>query len=207
MKPSATAGLTLIEATIVVALIVPLLAVLIVAAKTLVGSFGASAQNAEITQLQLGATARAKQALLSSSRSSLRVQALAADVTAGRATAVGEWIRMPELDGRRSVELESATGEMGPALVLPTTTYRLQFTMDANEVDNGVDDDGDGMIDEGELAVLRAGDRVTSVDGVESCSFELDGRILRYSIRLAARDPSRKIRRTTIEDSVFFRNP
>ena len=78
--------------------------------------------------------------------------------------------------------------------------------MDASETDNDVDDDGDGLIDEGALHYETENVRVTLLDGVETCEFTLDGSVLIFALHIARLDSSRRVRRAVVERRIYLRN-
>lgn len=121
--------------------------------------------------------------------STYAVEATAADVTSGRASSVGEWISPVDGEPRSVVRFQSATAGLtmnAASLTLPRT---IRFILDPGEVVNGVDDDGDGFVDEGRIALDYDGVSADMVIHAEECSFTLVGREL--TIRLAAVSRSR----------------
>lgn len=88
-------------------------------------------------------------------------------------------------------------------------TVSLEFVLDGNELDNAVDDDGDGLVDEGSLAMAdstSSSGPVALVLGVESCAFSLDGRLAQLILQCARQDQSRRLHRVTRDIKVYLRN-
>jgi len=142
----------------------------------------------------------------SAKMSTLRMQAVTADVAGGLATSVGEWIGPTELVWRPGVEFLSATGLLSMNARLSTSTRRIVFTMDLTETANGTDDDGDGLVDEGRVTLLHEGTEVAVVRNVEVCEFELEGRLLRMRVAIARRAGDGRVDRARLERSIYLRN-
>ncbi|MCB9883374.1 MAG: hypothetical protein H6832_13280 [Planctomycetes bacterium] len=140
-------------------------------------------------------------------RASFSTKAIADDVTAMRASAIGEWIPAVELTPRKNLRFTSAEGKISMNAAFATDTREYDFFLDAGESDNGMDDDGDGMIDEGTLILRRAGGpAMTIARGVEAFAYEVDGRAIRLLIRIARRDEKGRIYRVSATPMIFVRN-
>ncbi|MCA8971396.1 MAG: hypothetical protein KDC95_16505 [Planctomycetes bacterium] len=140
-------------------------------------------------------------------RASFSTKAIADDVTAMRASAIGEWIPAVEATPRKNLRFTSAEGKISMNAVLATDTREYDYFLDAGESDNGMDDDGDGMIDEGTLILRRAGGpALTVARGVEAFEYEVDGRAIRLLIRIARRDEKGRIYRVSATPTIFVRN-
>jgi len=88
-----------------------------------------------------------------------------------------------------------------------SATRSLFFQLDATEEANGVDDDGDGMVDEGEL-VYADGDHLTTVQrGVEAFQITLVDRRLQLRMTCSVRDGDGNRRRVTLTQTYCVRNP
>ena len=138
--------------------------------------------------------------------STLQMPATAADVTALLATSVGEWIDAPgDAEWRNGIQFLAATGQLAMNAVLSTSTRALQFTMEATETDNDIDDDGDGLVDEGIVTLLHDGVTVRVLHGVETCSFQLTDRLLAIRMRCGLQKNGRT-HRADLTQRVFLRN-
>ena len=113
---------------------------------------------------------------------------------------------MPQLAARSDMELYSMTGERDLALSVPSRRCQLQFVLEAGEAKDGDDDDGDGMIDEGELQLVRDGIATKLLGDVETCEFELEGRVLRVTLQYARPGHGDDVRRTTLQQTVLVNN-
>jgi prepilin-type N-terminal cleavage/methylation domain-containing protein len=80
------------------------------------------------------------------------------DSIASELTAVGRSLLLPDPTtalGASTVTFQHPTGVSNLGLVLWGNASRLALELDPKELDNGVDDDGDGLIDERQLAFTR----------------------------------------------------
>jgi prepilin-type N-terminal cleavage/methylation domain-containing protein len=103
-------------------------------------------------------------------RSSVEAKGMQArEIAAGRArraldrvaeemTGVGRSLIFPDPSsafGTGAVTYQKATGVSGAGVVQWTTPSRLELRIDPREIDNGIDDDGDGLVDEQQLVLTR----------------------------------------------------
>jgi Tfp pilus assembly protein PilE len=208
MSPKARCGgFTLVEVMIVAALIVPLLLVVGAASRGVVGSIRTTEQAAESASITVRALGRIQRILQQGRVGTLRVQATRNDVLAGRASSVGTWFEMPQRSPRPGIELFAMTGEREFALRIPSELYRFEFVRDAAELQNGRDDDADGLVDEGELQFVDSGMATKLLDRLELCTFELDGQAIRVVFRHGSRRaPGEPPRLTTLRYTVHLQN-
>ena len=61
-------------------------------------------------------------------------------------------------------------------------------------------------MDEGKLFLRYESARMPIADGVESCSFELDGQVVRFSVQCAVRDGSGQVHRVVAQHVWWVRN-
>ncbi len=123
-------------------------------------------------------------------------------------------VRPQELEDTCGVRLAFAENEFGPGATGTlsmnatdlTSPRALEFVLDAGEAANSTDDDGDGLVDEGKLFLRYESTRTPIADGVESCSFEVDGRVIRFSVQCAKRDGSGRVHRETTQQVWWVRN-
>lgn len=199
-------GFTLVELMIVVAVLMPILAAIgsttMVASKTL----DANERNAEVTESLLRASQRVVQFLRACVLSTYRMEANADDVNLGRATAVGEWIQPVDLESRTGIRFRSADGVLSLKASSLTQPRTLRWVMDSAESSNGQDDDGDGLIDEGSVMLTYDSSETVHISDIEECTFTLDGRLLRITLRAAERDLDGRMHRASLEHSLYVRN-
>jgi hypothetical protein len=201
------AGFSLVEVTIVLALAVPLLLLLGGASKAAIGSLTTTERSAKITEIELRAISEIEHVLRCGRLQTLQSIAVRADVTAGRAAAVGDWFPMPASEPRTELEVWSLIDGTGPPLVIPSRRHRLVFARDPAELQNGSDDDGDGLIDEGVLQVLVDNDTTVVLTGLEACTFMRTGNVIEITLRSARPGHGRALRRSTIFHTVVLSNP
>jgi prepilin-type N-terminal cleavage/methylation domain-containing protein len=80
------------------------------------------------------------------------------DAVAAELTAVGRSLLLPDpttVFGASTVTFQHPMGVSNAGLVLWGTASRLSLELDPRELNNGVDDDGDGLIDEQQLVFTR----------------------------------------------------
>lgn len=135
----------------------------------------------------------------------LRVMSTEADVPAN-AAAAGEWIEPNEGETRNAIQFRAATGDLSVNAVSLTEIRGLRLVLDSGEIDNDIDDDGDGMIDEGRIALDYDGISVSMAADVERVSFTLTGRLLTMVLQSAARDGNGRLQRFTSREVLYLRN-
>ncbi len=198
-------GFTLVEA----ALVAGLLAVLMASISSVLGA----AQNSikaddkiAVAMESLQRTAvRTAQILRPCSISTYRVPATAADVPL-YAGAAGEWMEPIEADPRPAVRFQSANGQLSLNAAELTGVRSLYVQPENGETPNGVDDDGDGLIDEGRLMLDYDGVPVAWTCGIESCAFPLTGRLLTIELRSAVPGRAGAVQRFAVREVLYLRN-
>jgi prepilin-type N-terminal cleavage/methylation domain-containing protein len=137
--------------------------------------------------------------------------------------------------GASSLTFQRAIGYAGGAVVYGPQE-RIAWRLSPGEVDDGADDDGDGLVDEGQVVFIRnpgtaEEQAVVLCDGVaeygegetanglddnlnglideRGLSFDLDatGKVLTVRLTLARRAPDRSVVRVTLSTSVLLQNP
>lgn len=200
------AGFTLVEAVLALTFLMPVLLGIV----QLTGGLSRTVTtNAAAAQTQ-GLLQRAFQGLSKFTQaaklSTLRMQAVQEDIDMARATTLGEWIDPTEGVWRPGVQFVSASGLRSMNAMLNTSTRQVVFTRDGGEFLNSLDDDGDGLVDEGEIVLLHEGSRVAVLRDVESCEFNLSGRLLELRIAVAQRLSDGRIERARMERAIYLRN-
>jgi hypothetical protein len=82
----------------------------------------------------------------------------------------------------------------------------LSFQIEASETDNDVDDDGDGLIDEGTMRMTSSVGDIMLVRDIERCTFSFAGNLLTIEMGSARAMRGGQIHRATVEQSYFMRN-
>ena len=134
------AGFTMLELTIAGTLLIVVLGGLGVALQRGLGMFRQSTANQETDGRLDRALERIQRELLGASANSL-----APDLT----TVVGN-----PTTWSNALEFQLATGWAGGAQTLGDV-QRIELRLDRGELDNGLDDDGDGLVDDQEVVLIR----------------------------------------------------
>lgn len=206
MRCSGTSGFTFLELMVVLAVSAPVLFAVVSTSEHLLKTVNSNEHNAEVSEGVRTVTERAGRLFRAAHRSTFRVRATAADVAAGNADAVGDWMVATDLDPRPSIQFQVSTGILAMNASELTTPRALEYILDPNEIANGMDDDGDGLMDEGKLWLSFDAIRTAIATGVEASSFELDGEIVRFSLLCARRDGNGQVHRTVTEHVWCVRN-
>ena len=149
---------------------------------------------------------RVAKLVLPAKMSTLKMPAIAADVTNLVATSVGEWIDAPgDTEWRGGIQFVAASGTLRMNAALLTSMRALEFAMDPTESDNNADDDGDGLVDEGRVSLLHDGTVIHVLQGVEICSFQLTDRLLAIRMRCGLWKNGRT-HRADLTQRIFLRN-
>jgi prepilin-type N-terminal cleavage/methylation domain-containing protein len=199
-------GFTLIEVSIVLTVAIPILIGIAMTTTSVNGTLDANSRSADVSSYSRRTLARVGGLIRSAQMSTLRVQAVAQDVAELRAAKVGDWILPTDLIWRPGIEFKSSSGLLSMNAALATSVRRAMFVRDAGEVANGVDDDGDGLIDEGRVILLQNGVTLEILKDVEELSFSLDGRRLKVRLRVARGTPGGSPYRFVTESEFYVRN-
>lgn len=199
-------GFSFVELLMVLAIMLPVLAVVASSTDVATKTLRANEINADVIESLQRTTQRIVQFIRPAVLSTYRVEATAADVTAGRATNVGEWIDPLDLEPRTVVRFRAAEGILSMNAAALSRMRTLRFRLDDNEIDNDLDDDDDGLIDEGGVYLTYEGAVVQLASEIEECVFILDGRLLRMRIRAGERRQDGSIYRATTTQSLILRN-
>ncbi len=206
MKSSTCGGFTLIEVLIVTLIFIPIMVAISTTTGMVSSTINANDQSAEVLETLRRSMQRVAQLVRPGSLTTMRVQATQADVDALKAANVGDWIDPTDLDVCPGIRFQSASGVLSMNAAALTPPREITFVMDSDEVDNDLDDDGDGMVDEGRVHLLYDTARFTLADSIESCSFIMDGRLLRIRMQSARRDAKGRVYRATVGQVFFLRN-
>lgn len=204
-KP-AERGFTLIEMSIVMTVLIPLLVGIALTTSSVNSTMEANSRRADVTTYCRRMAQRIAKLVRPAQMTTLSVQAVQEDVTMLRATAVGEWIPPTDLVWRPGIAFQSASGLLSMNASLLTSPRRIVFTLESGETDNDKDDDGDGLIDEGVITLLQNNVTLAILKDVEACSFCLDGRIMFMRLQVARVASDRRVYRNFVEQRFYLRN-
>src|SRR5262249_20978486 len=104
-----------------------------------------------------------------------RVLSTAADVPVF-ASAPGQWIEPTDGEARPPIQFRAASGTESLSAAQLTEVRGLRLQLDPREIANGRDDDGDGLIDEGDVVLDYAGMQVHIASNIEGLTFTLTSR-------------------------------
>ncbi len=200
------AGFTLLEVMLAALVVIVLLGGVSRSTVFVNGALAANTTRDEAVTSVRRAVARVGSFVRPGKLSTISVTAVAEDVTAGRATAVGQWIAPTELVWRPGIQLTAAAGLLSMNAALSTSPRRLTFALDAGETANGADDDGDGLIDEGTVQLVHNLVTVAMLRDVEDCAFALEGRTLAVRMQCARLDGQGRVYRARRECGFYLRN-
>jgi prepilin-type N-terminal cleavage/methylation domain-containing protein len=190
-------GFTLVEVVVTMAVMVVVLVGLGSTAGITTRTVNTIDRRAEATERVLRCFERITQFTRAGVLSTYQVEATAADVTAGRAPAVGAWIDPVDGEPRPVARLRAANGILAMNAGSLTAPIELRFRLDKGEdpavnpgAAAGRDDDGDGLIDQGQLVMEYSGIRTVLLTGIDSCTLTVDGYLLTVQVRTARRGTS-----------------
>ncbi len=148
--------------------------------------------------------------------STMRTRANASDVAAAEAAklldplvivpAIGDWISVGLPTDRPGFRFFAASGFLTGSSADATELRTLDFVLDSSETDNGVDDDGDGLIDEGQILLNYGVTPVIVATHVEGFFFSLVGRVMTIKIQIARRGADGRMYRKGMKQDFFIRN-
>lgn len=195
MTPRTEAGFTLVEASICMVVLAPILIAILAIPKFLFGSVAATTAAASVDQRAAMIHTRLAACLRPASLSRLEVRG-SMGWTAPVDGPVYDGIRFQQVAG---LPTQSST---------PLTPVRaLEFELSHGEVANGRDDDGDGVIDDGQIRLVDTdGTRVTLAASVELFRLIKRGRTLEAHVQVAGRDRNGRIARRTFRLEILLRN-
>ncbi|MHC4515566.1 MAG: prepilin-type N-terminal cleavage/methylation domain-containing protein [Planctomycetota bacterium] len=199
-------GFTMIEMSIVMTILVPILVGIAVTTSSVNNTMEADSRRADVMTYCRRMSQRIAKLVRPAQMTTITVQAVQEDVTMLRAAAVGDWIAPTDLVWRPGIEFRSASGLLSMNAALLTSPRRIVFALEPSETDNDIDDDGDGLVDEGTITLLQNDITLAILKDVEECSFALDGRILKMRLRVARRSSERRIYRNFLEQRFYLRN-
>ncbi len=223
MTKSPEHGFTLIEVLISSVIIVPILFAVISTKDVVRNTISANERRADTGDHVRRIARRLRQLVRPGLLSTVKIRATQADVdlaTAEEAArfaakplgipmyipTLDDWISPGNLNPRDNIQFQGADDGLAMNASALTSPRVLEFRIDPNEADNDLDDDGDGIVDEGKLHFQYDGLSFVLLENVESCTFALDDGILLLSLQVARSDASGRIHRASIRQRVYLRN-
>ena len=199
-------GFTLIEMSIVMTILVPIMVGIAVTTSSVNDTMEANSRRADVMTYCRRMSQRIAKLVRPAQMTTIQVQAVQLDVTMLRAANVGDWIAPTDLVWRPGIEFQSASGLLSMNAALLTTPRRIVFALDPSETDNDADDDGDGLIDEGTIILTQNLTTLAILKDVEQCTFSLDGRMMLMQLQVARRNSEGRVYRTFVEQRFYLRN-
>ncbi len=226
-------GFTLIEIIVVSVVLVAMLGAMVSTAGAVQTSVSTNEQSAGVEERLRVISERIRHVLRPASLSSCKTRATNADIQAAKmkrmllfqqAKMTGrlatyqealnyyipkkdEWIfPVDGVQKRSNLQYRSAPGILSVNIQDLTNTRELEFVIDKKELDNGKDDDGDGLVDEGRLFFYRDGKRIWLAEDLEGVKFTVSGRTITFEVRCARKDSLGRIERMSQTHTVQLRN-
>lgn len=203
---SSERGMTIVELMIVILILVPVLGLIATSSVVATRTLDANDVAASTTEKLQRTIQRLSHFVRPCVLSTYEVEATPDDVAAGRALAPGQWISPADGEARTAVRFRSALGDLSMNASSWTPQRTIRFELDPSETVNGVDDDGDGFVDEGRIVLDYDGTRVDMVIDAERCTFALDGRELTIAVAAASRSRSSRVVRAATTAVLHLRN-
>jgi len=222
-RASNNSGFTLIEIMIVVVVSVPMLAAVLTTSKAVGGLVHTNERSADAVNKLEETINKIGRFIRPASLATVETKATTADVAivntqeqAKLAADVnyvivvpteGTWLKSTIEGAKQSVRMQAPESVLAYSKTAMTTHRELEFVMDSNETDNDLDDDGDGLIDEGKLYLTYNGRRFLLTDGVENFTFTVNGSAVVVSLTVARMDQKdRRVHRATLARSFYMHN-
>lgn len=205
MKTNPQRGFTLVEVAVVAALLGGAMAMIAACLETTTRSLGADDLVARSMETLQRNAVRISSILRPCSLTTYQVLSTAADVPT-YASAPGQWIEPTDGEARAAIHFRAASGVESMNAATLTGWRGLRLELAAGETANGIDDNGDGMIDEGDVILDYDGASVRIASHIEGVSFTLTGRLLEIELRSGARRRDGSIQRFKIHETLYLRN-
>jgi hypothetical protein len=213
MKNSRQAGFTLIEVTIVAAALVPILMAVLGTTQNVQNTVSTLTKVSQLTDQVDSVVGRMGRLTQKSVAGTMLSRATAADVAAMIADplitvipAVGDWIVPLSFLDRTDLSFRTVSGLLNINASDSIGPYVLEFVLDPGETANGVDDDGDGLVDEGDVWLRTPAAETTVLHRVELFKISVIGASLRVEVRAASTDSRGRIRRVLRNQVFHIRN-
>ncbi len=203
--PAAQGGFTLVEVTLVTALLGLILGAVAMSLQTTSQSLTADDQVGRAMESLQRCAVRIAHIARSCAITTFRVCSTAADVPL-RATAPGQWIEPQDGEPRDAIQFRSADGRLSMNAAALTQPHEFRKKLDPGEVANGLDDDGDGLIDQGTLMMTYEGVEVELGHHVESVTFTLTDRLLAIDLVSGVRRRDGSVLHFKIHETTYLRN-
>ena len=191
-----SAGFTLVEVVVVSAVLLPILMMIGSTTGLIQSSMGVNEARGNLVQTMHRTAERVGHLLRPAAMSTIE----------HRVNLGGAWQAPTELQPGVGLRFKYAEGSLSINATALSSLRTLEFVLDQGETANGQDDDGDGLVDEGSLVQRQDGVSWPLANGVESCLFTLEGRVMRFSLTCGRSVDDGRVIRATAQLSCFIRN-
>lgn len=123
-----------------------------------------------------------------------------------RVNVSGSWVVPAESTSYTSIQFQALAGYPYGAAPVLGPVRSLRFRMDSTELPNAVDDDRDGVADEGGIYLEDSGSSVELCENIEQFRVMKTGRTLVFTIQCAGRNSEGGIHRSRFDQTVILRN-
>ena len=198
-------GFTLVELAVTSTLLTGAMAMIAMCADTATRSLGADDLVAKAMETLQRNAVRISSVLRPCSLATYQQFSTQADVPT-YATAAGQWIEPVEGEACSQIQFEAASGVESMNAATLTGLRGLHLQLARGEIKNGRDDNGNGLIDEGDVILEYDGVSVRVASNIESMTFTLTNRLLQIELHSGARRRDGSIQRFTAKETLYLRN-
>ena len=206
-KMNHESGLTLIEVSISAAFMVPILFAMITMGNTVSKATAVNEARSRATEVLRTITANFERCIRSASLVTIATE----DPNTNTQKAYGttnSWTKAQSMVKHTSLKFQAVdkAPTESSSLGVPVA---FRFELDPDEAKNGLDDDGDGLVDEGRLVMYRGptANPVVLASAVEKCDFIIADGAVTVSLTVAAKVGPRRLVRSQLSKTYFLRNP
>ena len=217
-------GFTLVEVVVTSVVLVPILFAILSTRDVVTRTISTNDRRADTSNHVRRVSRRVRQIARPGLLSSVKTRALQLDIDLAIAAesqrqikdptgepvfmpALGDWISPYEFGSRNSLQFMSADGNLALNSGAVTAPRSLEFELDPNEFDNGIDDDKDGIVDEGKLYFRYDGSSYVLLANVEACTFSFQDGVLVLFLQAARRENTgKRMHRASVRQRIYFRN-
>lgn len=204
-KSLAQGGFTLVEVAVTSTLLGGAMALIAMCADTATRSLGADDLVAKAMETLQRNAVRISSVLRPCSLATYQQMSTTADVPV-YATAAGQWMEPVDGEACSQIQFRAAAGTESMNAATLTGMRGLHLQLARGEIKNGRDDNGNGLIDEGDVILEYDGVSVRVASNIERLTFTLTNRLLQIELHSGARRRDGSIQRFTVHETLYLRN-
>jgi hypothetical protein len=204
-KGGAQSGFTLVELAVTSTLLTGAMAMIAMCADTATRSLGADDLVAKAMETLQRNAVRISSVLRPCSLATYQQFSTQADVPV-YATAAGQWIEPVDGEACSQIQFRAAAGTESMNAARLTGMRGLHLQLARGETRNNRDDNGNGLIDEGDVILEYDGISVRVASNIESITFTLTNRLLQIELHSGARRRDGSVQRFTVHETLYLRN-